>query len=65
MIIAAMVPAIAATAISEEDSTAVHRIEVEMAPGIILHTNRFLRGNNSESRTMNHSMVAKVKYIFG
>ena len=59
-----MVPAIAATAISEEDSTSVHRIEVEMAPGIILHTNRFLRGNNLESRTMNHSMVAKVKYIF-
>lgn len=64
MIIAAMVPAVAATAVSEEDSAVVHRIEVEAGPGVILHTNQFLRGHNPETRTMNHSFVAKVKYAF-
>lgn len=33
-------------------------------PGLILHTNDFLRGNNSEVRTMNHAFTAKVKYAF-
>ena len=59
-----MVPAVAATAVSEEDSAVVHRIEVEAGPGVILHTNQFLRGHNPETRTMNHSFVAKVKYAF-
>ena len=58
-----------AVAARAEDSTAVcrqkvHRLEVEAVPGLILHTNDFLRGNNSEVRTMNHAFTAKVKYAF-
>lgn len=64
LLIAAMVPAVAAIAVSEGDSATVHRIEVEAVPGLILHTNQFLRGNNPETRTMNHSFVTKVKYAF-
>lgn len=58
-----------AVAARAEDSTAVsrqkvHRLEVEAVPGLILHTNDFLRGNNSEVRTMNHAFTVKVKYAF-
>lgn len=58
-----------AVAARAEDSTAVsrqkvHRLEIEAVPGLILHTNDFLRGNNSEVRTMNHAFTAKVKYAF-
>lgn len=60
---------VAAIAIPEtdavaDDSATVHRIEVEAIPGLILHTNAFLKGYNSEVRTMNHSFLAKVKYAF-
>ena len=58
-----------AVAARAEDSTAVsrqkvHRLEIEAVPGLILHTNDFLRGNNGEVRTMNHAFTAKVKYAF-
>lgn len=62
-VLAAMAFSIAAHAVSE-DSTRVHRIEVEGVPGRILHTNEFLRGYNTEVRTMNHSFVARLKYAF-
>lgn len=54
---------IAAYAVSG-DSTRIHRIEVEAVPGRILHTNEFLKGYNTEVRTMNHSFVARLKYAF-
>ena len=62
-VLAAMAFPIAAHAVSG-DSTRVHRIEVEGVPGRILHTNEFLRGYNTEVRTMNHSFVARLKYAF-
>lgn len=60
---AAMAFPVAATAVSG-DSSIVHRIEVEAVPGRIIHTNEFLKGYNSEVRTMNHSFLAKLKYAF-
>lgn len=61
--VAAVAFPIAAHAVSG-DSSAVHRIEVEVVPGRLLHTNDFLRGYNTEVRTMNHSFVARLKYAF-
>lgn len=58
-----MVPSVAAFAVSD-DSAKVHRLEVDVIPGVILHTNQFLEGNNTEVRTMNHSFVARMKYAF-
>ena len=52
------------TEMAAGDSAVIHRIEVEAVPGRILHTNAFLKGYNSEVRTMNHSFLAKVKYAF-
>lgn len=63
IVMAAMTLILAATA-RAGDSTAVHRVEVEAVPGVILHTNDFLRGDNGEVRTMNHAFTAKVKYAF-
>ena len=54
---------VAAHAVSE-DSATIHRIEVEVVPGQLLHTNDFLKGFNTEVRTMNHSFVARLKYAF-
>ena len=31
---------------------------------MLLHTNDFLKGFNTEVRTMNHSFVARLKYAF-
>lgn len=42
----------------------VHRIEAEAVSGIILHTNQYLKGDNPEVRTMNHSLVSRLKYAF-
>ena len=64
MTMAVMVGSVTAFAASDNDSAVIHRIEAEAAPGIILHTNKFLRGNNPEVRTMNHSFAAKLKYAF-
>ncbi len=58
-----MVLPIAVNAVTE-DSMKVHRLEVEAVPGVILHTNSFLEGNNTEVRTMNRSFVARMKYAF-
>ena len=55
--------AVAVTAASG-DSVRVHRLEAEVVPGVILHTNEFLRGNNIEVRMMNRSFVAHLKYAF-
>ena len=68
--LAAMVSSVAATAVSGDslslgrDSLTVHRIEVDAVSGLILHTNAFLRGNNPEVRTMNHSFMGRLKYAF-
>lgn len=63
MNMAAIAFPMAAIAVSE-DSATVYRIEVEAVPGQIIHTNAFLKGNNPEVRTMNHSFLAKLKYAF-
>ncbi len=63
MVAAAMVLSVAVNA-ATEDSMKIHRLEVEAIPGVILHTNSFLEGNNTEVRTMNRSFVAKLKYAF-
>lgn len=53
---------------AEADSTAtghyVHQIAVDLMPGLILHTNDFLRGSNPEVRTMNHNTGFRFKYAF-
>ena len=67
---AAMALPVAATAMSgdslaaRKDSQLVHRLEADVVPGLILHTNAFLKGNNTEVRTMNHSFVTRLKYAF-
>ena len=63
LVVAAMAWSVAATAASG-DSVRVHRLEAEVVPGIILHTNEFLQGNNTEVRMMNRSFVAHLKYAF-
>ena len=54
------------TRAAEADSTrhVIHRLELEGAPGTILHTNHFLKGENYEKRTMNHANTLKLKYAF-
>jgi hypothetical protein len=42
----------------------VHRIEADVLPSAILHTNKYLNGNNHEGRTMNHAFTARLKYAF-
>lgn len=59
--VVAMASAVAAQA---SDSVKVHRLEVEVVPGAILHTNSFLNGNNVEVRRMNSSFVGRLKYAF-
>lgn len=41
-----------------------HRIEVDVVPATILHTNRYLRGENMEGREMNHAFSGRLKYAF-
>ncbi|MCM1311496.1 MAG: acyloxyacyl hydrolase [Bacteroides sp.] len=41
-----------------------HRIELNVCPSLIFHTNRFLRGDNPEQRIMNHDFTYKLKYAF-
>ncbi len=53
----------------ESDSTVhrkpfVHRIEADVVPSTILHTNKYLNGSNQEGRTMNHAFTARLKYAF-
>ena len=48
----------------EDSAGIVHRIEADAVPGMILHTNKSLRGDNPEVRTMNHSFVTRLKYAF-
>ena len=42
----------------------IHQIAIDAMPGLILHTNEFLRGSNPEVRTMNHDMGFRLKYAF-
>lgn len=42
----------------------IHKIEIEALPSVVLHTNEYLRGINSERRTMNHAFSARLKYAF-
>lgn len=59
------VPIAAIAMTHEKDSSSViHRIEAEAVSGMILHTNKYLQGNNREVRTMNHSFVTRLKYAF-
>lgn len=51
--------------VAQTDSThLIHRIAVDVVPGTIIHTNRFLKGENPEERTMNHAFSVHLKYAF-
>lgn len=52
------------TADTTDTTHLVHRLAVDFTPGAIIHTNRFLKGDNPEERTMNHSSALHVKYGF-
>lgn len=47
-----------------DTSRIIHRIAVDVVPGTIIHTNRFLKGENPEERTMNHAFAVHLKYAF-
>ena len=69
LMMALLVSAAVDTAAQEADSLQVggpmiHRVEADVLPSIILHTNQYLRGNNPEGRTMNHAFTARLKYAF-
>lgn len=42
----------------------IHRIGIEFIPAAIIHTHKFLEGNNAEGRTMNHAATFRVEYSF-
>lgn len=42
----------------------IHRLEWDVIPSTILHTNQYLRGDNNERRTMNHAFGTQLKYAF-
>ncbi|MBO4826627.1 MAG: acyloxyacyl hydrolase [Prevotella sp.] len=52
------------TAASAQRDSIIHRIEAEVLPSVILHTNEYLKGDNPEIRTMNHAFSARLKYGF-
>ncbi len=45
-------------------SDIIHRIEVETNPSFIIHTSRFLRGENLNSKSMDYSNSVNFKYSF-
>lgn len=47
-----------------EGSRYIHKIEIDIKPGAIIHTSDFLKGANPEARTMNHAFSAHLKYAF-
>lgn len=47
-----------------QEAPLIHRIEADVVPSKILHTNQYLRGENAEGRTMNHAFTARLKYAF-
>ena len=49
---------------AQEQGHYIHLLKAEAVQGAVLHTNEYLKGGNPESRTMNHSFVAKLKYAF-
>ncbi len=56
---------IALPSVAQTDtSRIIHRIAVDVVPGTIIHTNRFLKGENPEERTMNHAFAVHLKYAF-
>lgn len=42
----------------------IQRIEADVVPGGIVHTNGYLEGENPEGRQMNHATTARLKYSF-
>lgn len=48
----------------QEKSKIIHRIELDVVPSTILHTNTYLKGDNIEKRTMNHAFTTRLKYAF-
>lgn len=42
----------------------IHRLEWDVVPSTILHTNPYLKGANDERRTMNHAFTTRLKYAF-
>ena len=42
----------------------IHRIEADVIPSTILHTNKYLKGENYERRTMLHAFSTRLKYAF-
>lgn len=67
LLMLAMLP-LAALAIEpdslQEQHRYIHMLRGKAVQGAVLHTNEYLKGNNPESRTMNHSFVAKLQYAF-
>lgn len=69
-IIAVIVIMISITTRANADSTDVdssrfvHRLEIDVKPGAIIHTSDFLKGANPEARTMNHAFSTHLKYAF-
>ena len=62
LLLACSLPSLAAD--GDSIGSIVHRIEAEGVPGGILHTNQFLKGANSEARTMNRANTLALKYAF-
>lgn len=48
----------------DNKETMVHRLELDIKPGAIIHTSDYLKGANPEARTMNHALSAHLKYAF-
>ena len=46
-----------------DTSRIIHRIAIDVEPGTIIHTNRFLKGENPEERTMNHAFAVHLLFI--
>lgn len=40
----------------------IHRIEWDVIPSSIIHTNKYLNGNNDEGRIMNHAFTTRLQY---
>lgn len=42
----------------------IHRISIDISPSLIIHTNDYLKGRNTEGRTMNHAIAYDLSYSF-
>ena len=47
---------------AKADSLTVHRIEADIVPSGVMHTNRYLRGHNPDGKSINMALMARLKY---